>query len=475
MKTPFILKASVLLISALMINGVYAQHPGGPGDPGGPGGPGGPDDFDPANAPRYGELPDDLSKLKFPVDQNVSELWSKETTEETRYLQPHSTHHVLDPKHGVNVFDKETTSVYSTGPEGYYPAMTKDEWEEAKKRKHTPFDEMRGDIDIRPNVENPTALVRTGASGYTFMPATVAHVKMTKHLEITGPEVTTYDPDVDRDAWPGSYPYKEVINTETRLMGEGLKYNTRIDLNGVHFMDRNFITRTGLNADGDKVVNVADGLIAHGSKDAINGGQLYDELQKLKTGNVNMNRINRMGAMAAALAGLHPMEYDERHRFSVAAAYGNYRNGHGLAAGLYYRHDHRSMLSAGLAVSPGGDKMLNLGASYRLGAQKNEYASTFKDFASSEVAHQLTIKLRHVDEEVRHHAQELKAHQSALDAQKKALEKTQRVTQQNAQAIRTTKRVVAKNEANTEAKFQAMEKRIAELEALVKRLEEKAK
>ncbi len=257
------------------------------------------------------------------------------------------------------------------------------------------------------------------------------------------------------------------------LAGAGLNNATRIDINGVHFRDINYITPTGLNAGSQKVVNVEDGLIAHGSKDAINGGQLYDELQKLKAGNVNWNRINRMGAMAAALAGLHPMEYDERHRFSVSAAYGNYKNGHGLAAGLYYRPDHRMMVSAGLAVSPGGDKMLNLGASYRLGAQKNEYASTFKDFASSEVAHQITINLRHVKEDLDEHKADVKAwfvQQRALDDQQ-----TRRL-QAQAREIRELKAQLAKEvQAFTSyrekmtSQTQALEARLAQVEALLKK------
>ncbi len=239
------------------------------------------------------------------------------------------------------------------------------------------------------------------------------------------------------------------------LEGAGINNATRIDINGVHFRDINYITPTGLNAGSQKVVNVADGLIAHGSKDAINGGQLYDALKNM---NVDWNRINRMGAMAAALAGLHPMEYDERHRFSVSAAYGNYRNGHGLAAGLYYRHDHRSMVSAGLAVSPGGDKMLNLGASYRLGAQKNEYASTFKDFASSEVAHQITINLRHVKEDLDEHKADVKAQfvaQRALD------DKQTRRLQAQAREIRELK----KENAALKATLKALDERLAKLEA----------
>ncbi len=257
-----------------------------------------------------------------------------------------------------------------------------------------------------------------GAEGFVFLPKTDIRTKVETSWE--------YDPTTPPESEDGVTKYygKHTIHHVFSAVGDGPKFATRIDLDGIHFMERNFITRTGLNADGDKVVNVADGLIAHGSKDAINGGQLYDELQKLKLGqggDVDWTRINRMGALSAALAGLHPMEYDERHRFSVSAAYGNYRNGHGFAAGLYFRPDHRTMVSAGLAMAPGGDKMLNLGASYRLGAQKNEYASTFKDFASSEVAHQITIKLRHVDETVRDQGQDIKAIKSELQSAKKEI------------------------------------------------------
>ncbi len=305
----------------------------------------------------------------------------------------------------------------------------------------------------------PELLVPTPAPSFVFLPETSYRSdRVTTRKLVPNSETTFTDPS----GTTVNLVKAASQTTKTRSMvGAGLNNATRIDINGVHFRDINYITQTGLNAGSQKVVNVEDGLIAHGSKDAINGGQLYDELQKIKAGDVDWKRIHRMGAMAAALAGLHPMEYDERHRFSAAAAYGNYRSGHGLAAGLFYRPDHRMMVSAGLAVSPGGDKMLNLGASYRLGAQKNEYASTFKDFASSEVAHQLTVNLRHVKEDLDDHKVDTKA---KLTSQQALIEKQRQRLQAQAREIARLKAKLTAQEATNKA----FEARFAELEARLK-------
>ncbi len=212
------------------------------------------------------------------------------------------------------------------------------------------------------------------------------------------------------------------------------------------------VTATGLNADGKKVTNVADGTIASGSKDAINGGQLFDAMKANQT---DWSRIHRMGAMNTALAGLHPMEYDERHKVSVSMAYGNYHNGNAIAAGVFMRPDHRSMISAGLAFAKGGDTAFNIGGSWRVGAKKNEYASTFKDFASSEVAHQLSISVHTIKAELLKQKASIKAEAQTNHRQDKALSSAQ-------------KRLTA-----LEAENKALRKRLDAMEKAIKALSAK--
>ncbi len=76
-------------------------------------------------------------------------------------------------------------------------------------------------------------------------------------------------------------------------------------------------------------------------------------------------RINRVGAGAAALAALHPMDFDPDDKWSFAGGYGNYRNAHAAAVGAFYRPDEKIMVS--MASTVGNDNnMVSLGASFAL-------------------------------------------------------------------------------------------------------------
>lgn len=79
-----------------------------------------------------------------------------------------------------------------------------------------------------------------------------------------------------------------------------------------------YIDENGINANDQKITNVADGSIAEGSKDAVNGGQLYGVKNDLE------GKVNKVGANAAAMANLHPMEFDPDSKWNIAAAIGNY-------------------------------------------------------------------------------------------------------------------------------------------------------
>lgn len=82
--------------------------------------------------------------------------------------------------------------------------------------------------------------------------------------------------------------------------------------------DKTYISADGINANDQKITNVADGSIAEGSKDAVNGGQLYGVKRDLE------QKVDKVGANAAAMANLHPMEFDPNSKWNIAAAIGNY-------------------------------------------------------------------------------------------------------------------------------------------------------
>ena len=141
--------------------------------------------------------------------------------------------------------------------------------------------------------------------------------------------------------------------------------------------DKTYIDQNGINANGQKVTKVADGDVAEGSKDAVNGGQLHATNQRVsivenrvdrvenRVDNLD-NRIDKVGANVAAMANLHPMDFDEGSKVSVAAAVGSYRSETAGALGVFYRPTDRVMLNVSTSFG-NGENMIGGGVSFKLG------------------------------------------------------------------------------------------------------------
>ncbi|WP_338989761.1 YadA-like family protein [Fusobacterium animalis] len=127
-----------------------------------------------------------------------------------------------------------------------------------------------------------------------------------------------------------------------------------------------------------KITNVADGEVSANSTDAVNGRQLYNAMQNSNENLKNevnekiddvKDEVNHVGSLSAALAGLHPMQYDPKAPTQVMAALGNYKNKQSVAVGLSYYFNDRFMMSAGVAI--GSEKrvksMANVGFTLKLG------------------------------------------------------------------------------------------------------------
>ena len=142
-------------------------------------------------------------------------------------------------------------------------------------------------------------------------------------------------------------------------------------------------TQITLNKEGDTyttITNVADGKVEKDSKDAINGGQLHqakadinhriDGVENQVISNSNRigqlsSRVNKVGAGAAALAALHPMDFDPDDKLTFSAGYGNYGGENAAAIGAYYRPDEKVMFSVAGTVG-NGENMVNAGVSFAL-------------------------------------------------------------------------------------------------------------
>lgn len=195
--------------------------------------------------------------------------------------------------------------------------------------------------------------------------------------------------------------------------------------NGIKFTNHDFAGSTpnsivsfGNESFTRQLQNVAAGRVSETSTDAINGSQLHDvalEAQKhttIKSGNnitvtegVNenkgkeytiglspdfINQINNLSsdtsglrniidanqkeahkgiAGSAALAGLHPLDFDPDHKLDVMAGYGHYHNANAVAIGVAYRPTEDLMITVGSTVNGDDDTVFNAGISYKVGAK----------------------------------------------------------------------------------------------------------
>ncbi len=172
-----------------------------------------------------------------------------------------------------------------------------------------------------------------------------------------------------------------------------LKVRMAKDLKGLNSVTTNTLTvgdvkidNNGINAGNKKITNVAAGDVSPNSTDAVNGGQLWKTNQTINNigGAVNElgTRVNRVGAGAAALAALHPLDFDPDDKWDVAAGYGNYKDAHAVSVGAFYRPNEDTMFSVGGSFG-GGENMVNAGVSVKLG--QGNHVSTSRVALAKEV------------------------------------------------------------------------------------------
>lgn len=103
------------------------------------------------------------------------------------------------------------------------------------------------------------------------------------------------------------------------------------------------------------------------------------------------SRVNKVGAGSAALAALHPLDFDPDNKWNFAAGYGHYKGADAVAIGAFYRPNENQMFSIGGSFG-GGEDMINAGVSIKVGEGKSPYAGVSKA--------QLAQRIKQQDEEL---------------------------------------------------------------------------
>ncbi len=236
-------------------------------------------------------------------------------------------------------------------------------------------------------------------------------------------EAANYKVELNKDIDVDTVKATTVTTGQTVMNNDGLKVGkdvsvtatavtagqTSISNDGLKVNGKTYVSDSGLNANDQKITNVADGKVEKGSTDAVNGGQLYNETRVAKDGNFvkksntageNLsaldnqvtantesiyhmngrisdldNRVNKVGAGAAALAALHPLDFDPDAKWDFAAGYGNYRGANAAAVGAYYRPNEDTMFSVG-GTFGNGENMVNADVSFKLGSGSSHVSTS---------------------------------------------------------------------------------------------------
>lgn len=159
--------------------------------------------------------------------------------------------------------------------------------------------------------------------------------------------------------------------------------------------------------DSDKertITNVAAGRISNTSTDAINGSQLNSVIQEMnsvssdtltKANGYTDNQVNKVGAASAALAALHPLEFNKDYKWQFATGFGNYGNKTAVALGAFYQPNENILLSLGTTLG-GHNNMVNGGATFRFG--HNSEMNTDKQVATDTKVQELENRLKVMEE-----------------------------------------------------------------------------
>ena len=185
-----------------------------------------------------------------------------------------------------------------------------------------------------------------------------------KNIKISN-DGTNVKVELNEDIKVNTVTANTVTAGKTSISNDGLKVN-----------GKTYVSDNGLNANEQKITKVAEGELSATSMDAVNGSQLYatnnhiNNVENQVVSNTNRinqlgSRVNKVGAGAAALAALHPVDFDPDDKLTFSAGYGNYGGENAAAIAAYYRPDEKVMFSVGGTVG-NGENMVNAGVSFSL-------------------------------------------------------------------------------------------------------------
>ena len=229
---------------------------------------------------------------------------------------------------------------------------------------------MEKNLDVEGTTTTDKLVVDNGAT--IKGGATVTGGTTTDMLHVTS--TSTFD---------GKATFKDIVTMEKDLsVGGNATVAGDVTANSYKVGDKTYIDKDGINANNQVIRNVGQGNITEGSTDAVSGGQLYETNTRVsgletRMGTVETKvdkldgKIDKVGANAAAMANLHPLEFDEDSKWNIAAAVGSSGSETASAVGVFYRPNENVMVNASAAMGT-GENMFGGGVSLRLGHGGNK-------------------------------------------------------------------------------------------------------
>ena len=222
--------------------------------------------------------------------------------------------------------------------------------------------DLKGDVTMESNATVKKDLTVEGTT-------TTDKLVVNNGVTVTGGTTTDTLHVTNTSTFDGAATFKDVVTMEKDLsVGGNASVSGSMTASSYKVGDKTYIDDNGINANNQKITNVAAGELSANSLDAVNGSQLYETNRRVSKMD---SRINEVGANAAAMANLHPLEFDADSKFNVAAAVGNYKNETATALGLFYRPNEDVMVNLSGTVGS-DDNMIGGGVSVRIGRGGNK-------------------------------------------------------------------------------------------------------
>lgn len=181
-----------------------------------------------------------------------------------------------------------------------------------------------------------------------------------------------YDTDKNGDKYYDISLNKD-LNVDSIKVNNNIQVGDKVTINenSVNVGDVT-INEENIDMGGNKIINVQEGTAG---TDAVNVNQLNKLEQNIES-KINRvdGKVNKVGAGAAALAALHPLDFDPDDKLHFSAGVGHYEDSTAAAIGAFYQPNDDTLFSVGGTVG-NGEEMVNLGVSFRFGQQSNQSRS----------------------------------------------------------------------------------------------------